>query len=360
MLIEIYGKNTKYADCLKYANGKTGGVQIIKRAKGGGFAWSGRWRCKDRGCPVCAIVREQKNADKLQQILHHPDNENTSVLFITLTQERLKQSLTEGLKTQSSMRSELNRSLMKKKEWGFKGFITSVEYTYRLYDGAVHPHAHIAGLFDKEIIADNHSHRTVEDILQEISEYIVRRWVQLAKKYEVYATQAGQKVIPIRLGSRDALGAYLLKFAQELASGSTKESQARGIYTYAGLLNRYALSKCKSTARAIKQINEEIKYKRTFTIAKNLKVYLEEEEYEVEEKDIVVDVPLAVFGAIAKHGVQDKIMLMYNGHYSLCEDIDVWFAVFEELCKRFTTGYETKGDRELLEQFCIQISELSA
>lgn len=358
VLIEIFGKNSKYADCLKWANSSTGGVQIVKNQKTGSINWSGRWRCKDRGCPVCAIVREQKNAEKIKQILHHPDNDKSTVLFITLTQERLKQSLTEGLKTQSKMRSELNRSLMKQKKWGFQGFITAVEFTYRLYDGAVHPHAHLAGMFDIKLIKEMNSHKTVEEVITEIQAYIVDRWVQLAEKHGVYATKEAQKVIIVKNMNREALGAYLLKFAQELASGSTKEARVRGVYTYAGLLNRYAENKCEATARAIRQINKEIKYKRTFIVAKNLKPYLEEEDFEVDEADVIVSVPLRVFGQLAKHKVQDHIMLMYNGWFhkeNFAYDME---QIFEKLCEIYSSGWANSETDNALKAFCEKLQTI--
>ena len=349
VLTDIYGKGSKYHQCLKFVHQSTGGVQILNRD--GRYKYSGRWRCRHRGCPVCQIVRERKNASKIEGVLNHEGTKDDLTLFVTLTQKRSNESLSDALAVQAKMRSALNRSLHNKKGWGFKGAITSVEYTYRLYDGAVHPHSHLALFFEKEALLERFAGFSLDGIVAKMKEYIVGRWLALGSRYGVTVHQKGQDVQLIEGVERKRVGAYLQKFASELAMGFNKDSRAAGVYTYAQLLNFYHQDPREDVKRAIRTLNSEIKYKRTFQVSTRLKQYLDEDEYEVSEEDIHQDVPVAVYGRLAQYENENVIVDILNGRYNHRRETEDILSVFYLLCKVFSSGNATLKDKMILREF---------
>ena len=349
VLTDIYGKGSKYHECLKYVHQSTGGVQIIN--KDGRYRYTGRWRCHRRQCPVCNIVRERKNASKIEGVLNHEGTKNDLTLFVTLTQRRSSESLSDALAVQSKMRSALNRSLHNKKGFGFKGAITSVEYTYRLYDGAVHPHSHLALFFSKEALLDRFMGFSLDGIVAEIKKYIVGRWLSLGSRFGVTVHEKGQDVQLIEGVERKRVGSYLQKFASELAMGFNKDSRAAGVYTYAQLLNFYHQDPREDVKRAIRTLNSEIKYKRTFQVSTSLKQYMDEDEYEVSEEDIHQDVPVAVYGRLAQYDNENVIIDALNGRYNHRRETEDILSVFYLLCRVFSSGSATLSDKMILREF---------
>lgn len=351
VLQEIFGKGSKYSECLRWAHEKTGGLQILKQ--GDYFKYSGRWRCKSRNCPICGVIRDRRNATKVEDILQHPDMEDTTVLFATLTKKKTKEAIADAYDLQSKMRSQLNRSLHNGKRFDLIGSITNVEMTYELSRHLVHNHSHVMYVFSNKGLLQRNPGKSLKEIVESIKAYIKSRWCSLAVKYGVEASPKAQDVQEISHGERRSAGQYLTKFALELSGDYDKDAKVGGSYTYGGLLNLYLATRRQDVARAIRRIAEGTKCKRTFQISKGLKHLVEDEEYENAE-DVFLNVPIPVYGRLAKEGTQDILIDVYNGHYNdrySTKTLDDIMIVFEVLCERFQHGEQELQDVVLLREF---------
>lgn len=357
VLIDCFGVGSKYDTCMRYCSSDESGVSLV--SDGDRVRWKNRLRCKDRSCVFCGQIRSIENQRKVEEILAHPELQDVSVFFCTLTSQRIVQTLDAGLKTHSAMRTKLLNSLRVSRRFPSLGCVTSVEATWRLHDSAVTPHNHLLLLFRNSDLLERNPGSSLEEILEQVSCYVKKRWLAIAEKQGVYASESGQDVQIVPFSERSKVSKYVSKFCLELTSPDTKKSRISGNYSFADLLNAYHEKPSAQLKRAIVLFVEGQAGKRTFQISHKLRAYLTpDDEDNVEEVEEVAKVPLPVFMALSEHEVADTLTDVLNGYYSYRDDLDHIEAIFMYLCSVFQSGWENRSHRRLLRDFAARLSDL--